>query len=147
MVSQKCQYAIRALFELSKQHGKGPVKIGAIAELQAIPLRFLEVILNQLKQGGFVQSKRGADGGYSLSRQPAQITVGEIIRFVEGSQVPVACMTDRNKPNCSLSGGCVFLGMWERVAKSASDIYDQTTLQKLIDDELTLHQATDSYSI
>jgi Rrf2 family protein len=136
------------MFELAKQQGNGPVKISAIAEAQAIPIRFLEVILNQLRQGGFVQSRRGADGGYALIRQPAGITVGEIIHFVEGSQVPVACMADKDGQKCSLRGNCVFIGMWERVAKAASDIYDQTTLQNLIEDEQSLHQTSfPSYSI
>ena len=62
-VSQKCQYALRAVFELAKQYGKGPTKILHIAELQAIPVRFLEVILVQLKRGGFVDSQRGKEGG------------------------------------------------------------------------------------
>ena len=77
MVSQKCQYAIRATFELARRNGRGPIKIGEIAEAQAIPVRFLEVILNQLRQGGFVQSRRGAGGCY-LVRQPEEIKVGEI---------------------------------------------------------------------
>lgn len=92
MVSQKCQYAIRAAFELSRRYGQGPVKIGDIAEAQAIPLRFLQVILNQLRRAGFVESKRGADGGYLLARQPDRVTAGDIVRFVEGPLVPIACM-------------------------------------------------------
>jgi Rrf2 family cysteine metabolism transcriptional repressor len=148
MVSQKCQYAIRAVFELAKQHGNGPVKISEIAETQAIPLRFLEVILNQLRQGGFVQSRRGAEGGYYLARQPGEITVGEIIQFVEGPLVPVACMTDKDGSQCSLHGNCVFIGMWQRVAKVASAVYDQTSFRDLINEEITLHQTTSiSYSI
>lgn len=148
MVSQKCQYAIRATFELAKRNGRGPVKIGKIAEAQAIPVRFLEVILNQLRQGGFVQSRRGAEGGYFLVRQPDQITVGEIIQFVEGPLVPVACMTNNDSSKCSLHGNCVFIGMWKRVAKAASDIYDQTSFQDLINDEMSMHQAASiSYSI
>ena len=62
LVSQKCQYALRALFELAKRNGEGPVKIAAIAKAQAIPPRFLEVILSQLKQGSFVESQRGSEG-------------------------------------------------------------------------------------
>jgi len=148
MVSQKCQYAVRAMFELAKQHGNGPIKIGAIADAQAIPVRFLEVILNQLRQGGFVKSRRGADGGYYLIRQPGEIKVGEIIQFVEGSQVPVACMMDKDGQKCSLRGSCVFIGMWERVAKAASDVYDRTSLQDLINEEIVLqHSTSTSYSI
>jgi len=148
MVSQKCQYAIRATFELAKRNGRGPVKIGDIAEAQAIPVRFLEVILNQLRQGGFVQSRRGAEGGYYLVRQPEALKVGEIIQFVEGPLVPVACMTNEGASECSLHGNCVFIGMWKRVANAASAIYDQTSFQDLINQEMALHQtASISYSI
>ncbi len=135
MVSQKCQYAIRAIFELAKRYGQGPVKISEIAEAQAIPLRFLEVILNQLRRMDFVHSKRGAEGGYRLARQPDRVTVGEVIRFMEGPQVPVACMADKAAGGCSLNGDCVFIGMWTRVAKAVSDVYDQTSFQDLVNDE------------
>ncbi len=68
LVSQKSQYALRAVFELARRNGGLPVKIADIAEAQAIPQRFLEVIMNQLKQGGFVESRRGKRGGYLLAR-------------------------------------------------------------------------------
>jgi Rrf2 family cysteine metabolism transcriptional repressor len=148
MVSQKCQYAIRATFELAKRNGAGPVKIGEIAAAQAIPVRFLEVILNQLRQGGFVQSRRGAEGGYFLVRPPDKIMLGEIIQFVEGPLVPVACMTDTDTSQCSLHGNCVFIDIWKRVAKAASDIYDQTSFQDLLNTEMAMHQGVSiSYSI
>ena len=102
MVSQKCQYALRAVFELAKRHGRGPVRIGAVAKAQAIPPRFLEVILNQLKQAGFVESRRGNEGGYLLARAPERLTVGEIVRFVEGPIRPVTCTPDSTETACSL---------------------------------------------
>lgn len=148
MVSQKCQYAIRAVFELAKRYGQGPVKISDIAEAQAIPLRFLEIILNQLKHVGFVQSKRGAEGGYLLARQPDRLTIGEILLCMEGPQVPVACMTDRGARLCSLHGKCVFLGMWTRAAQAVSDVYDRTSFQDLVDDETRMCNAASlTYSI
>ena len=133
MVSQKCQYAIRAVFELAKRKGGGPVKISDIAEAQAIPPRFLEVILNQLRRAGFVHSRRGATGGYFLVRQPESMTVGEIVRFVEGPLAPVACMTDKSAGACALDGNCAFIGMWRRVAAAISEIYDGTSFQDLVD--------------
>jgi Rrf2 family cysteine metabolism transcriptional repressor len=81
-ISQKCQYALRAVFELAVRTKEGPIKVGVIAEAQAIPTRFLEVILNQLKRGGFVESRRGNAGGYALAKSPAELTMGDIIRFV-----------------------------------------------------------------
>jgi Rrf2 family transcriptional regulator, cysteine metabolism repressor len=141
MVSQKCQYAIRAVFELAKRNGSHPVKIGQIAETQAIPLRFLEIILNQLRSAGFVQSKRGAAGGYYLARPAGNLMVGEIIRFFEGPLAPVACMTDK-AGTCSLDGTCAFIGMWRRIAEAMSEIYDSTSFQDLVDNAAVNHNAS-----
>lgn len=133
LVSHKCQYALRALFELAKRNGEGPIRIADIAERQAIPVRFLEVILSQLKQGGFVASQRGAEGGYWLARDPDQITVGDVIRFVEGAIGPVACVAGTNiAEDCQLAGDCVFLPMWQKVKDAMSAVYDGTTLADLV---------------
>ncbi len=133
-VSQKCQYAVRATFELAKRHGDGPVRIADIAEAQDIPIRFLEVILNQLKQGGFVVSQRGSAGGYTLAKNPDILTVGEIIRFVEGPLGPVACVSADSAPaNCPVLEDCVFFPLWKRVRAAMEDIYDSTTFKDLVD--------------
>ena len=135
LVNQKCQYALRAVFELARQNGHGPVKIAEIAEAQAIPPRFLEVILSQLKQAGFVDSRRGSQGGYLLVRSPEQLTVGEVIRFMQGPVGPVGCVTGRQDNECPLHGDCVFLPMWEKVRKAISGVYDNTTLKDLLDQQ------------
>jgi Rrf2 family cysteine metabolism transcriptional repressor len=148
MVSQKCQYAIRAIFELAKRQGQGPVKIKDIAEVQAIPMRFLEIILNQLRRSGFVQSKRGAEGGYILARSPDKLMVGEIMQFAEGPLAPVACMTDKAGGECVLYGSCVFLGLWERASKALSEVYDQTSFQDLVNSEAKMRETSHlSFSI
>jgi len=149
MVSQKCQYAIRAVFELARRHGQGPIKISDIAEAQAIPLRFLEVILSQLRRVGLVQSRRGAEGGYLMAKRPDRVTVGEIVKFMEGPQVPVACMTNKDaQEGCILYGNCVFMGMWRRVAEAVSDVYDRTSFQDLVDDATKMRStASLTYSI
>jgi Rrf2 family cysteine metabolism transcriptional repressor len=126
MVSQKCQYAIRAVFELARRHGQGPVKISDIAEEQTIPLRFLQVILNQLRRGSIVEARRGSEGGYYLSRQPDQVTVGEIVQFIEGPLVPVACQTSSKAAGgCLLHHDCVFMGMY--MTAPASRTLSKTT--------------------
>lgn len=135
MLSQKCQYALRAVFELSKSYGGGPVKIGNIAAAQDIPQRFLEVILGELKRGGFVESRRGSEGGYLLVRTPRTLTIGEIIRFVEGPIGPVECVTGTPGENCALYPGCAFLEMWQRVQKAVSGVYDTTTFEDLMESE------------
>jgi Rrf2 family protein len=133
-VSQKCQYALRALYELAVRASAEPVRIADIAESQAIPARFLEVILAQLKQAGFVTSRRGNEGGYLLARPAASITVGEVIRFVDGSMYPVKCVEEHGKA-CSLKGRCAFSWIWERGAKALSEAYDSITIENLIEKE------------
>jgi Rrf2 family protein len=147
-ISQKCQYGLRAVFELARRHGSGPIRIGEIAEAQAIPPRFLELILGELKQSGFVQSRRGVRGGYFLAVAPNEITVGQVIRFIEGPIAPIACLADTRKPDCPLHGRCAFMAMWERARDAVEKVYDNTTLQDLIDEErAALQQQKPSYSI
>ena len=148
MVSQKCQYALRAVFELAKRNGRGPTRIAEIAGAQAIPPRFLEVILGQLKQGDFVASRRGPAGGYVLARDPEGFAIGEVIRFVEGPIGPVDCVTDHAEQDCPLQGDCVFLGMWERAREAVSTVYDSTTFQDLVDEDVRRKRCyVPSYSI
>ena len=134
-VSQKSQYALRAIFELSKNHGKGPVKIADIARAQAIPQRFLEVILNQLKQGRIVESRRGNEGGYILVQSPEEITVGDVMLLLQGSFDLVTCNAGGSDDRCPLYGSCVFLPMWKEVKAAISNVYDNTTFQNLLDNE------------
>jgi len=135
MVSQKCQYALRAIFELAKHYGQGPVKISDVAEAQAIPPRFLEVILSQLKQGGFVESRRGPGGGYLLVREPRHLVVGQVLRFVEGPLGPIVCVADSSVEPCPIHDRCALLPMWEKVHEAMAAVYDGTTFQDLLDEE------------
>ena len=135
LVSLKSQYALRSIFELSKHYGKGPVKIAKIAQAQAIPPRFLEVILSQIKQLGIVGSRRGNEGGYFLTRSPKDLTVGDVMRLMQGSFDPVSCVVSGTKDRCPLYGDCVFLPMWEEVRNAISNVYDKTTFQILLDNE------------
>jgi Rrf2 family cysteine metabolism transcriptional repressor len=134
-VSQKCQYTLRALFELAKRRGSGPVPVAEIAEAQAIPPRFLELILQGLRSSGDVESRRGIHGGYVLARLPETITVGSIIRAVDGSLGPVKCVAGKGQDDCPLQGRCAFRGMWRRAQEAIEQVYDSTTLQDLLDDE------------
>ena len=132
-IPRRTQYALRAVFELCKRKGQGPVKIAVIAKCQDIPARFLEVILGQLKQPGFIGSKRGNGGGYFIACEPADLTVGEVIGFLQGPVRPVGCSTDVSDQHCALHGDCIFLPMWEKIRLAIADIYDNTTFQDLVD--------------
>ncbi len=134
-ISQKCQYALRAVFELAKNEGEGPLRIADIAETQAIPVRFLEVILNQLKQGAFVDSRRGSAGGYVLTKNASNLRVGEVIRFIEGPLSPVQCIAGSTGDQCPLHSDCSFLPMWEKAQDALSEVYDSITFADLVEQE------------
>ncbi|MEQ1947914.1 MAG: Rrf2 family transcriptional regulator [Bryobacteraceae bacterium] len=115
----KSEYALQAILDLAQQPQSDPVKIADIARRQKIPQKFLELILSSLKQGGFVESRRGAEGGYKLARPADQITIGEVLRFAE----------DTKKPRKSASGP--FHDVWKRVDEAVSSILDKTTFAEL----------------
>lgn len=122
-ISVKGEYALQAVFDLASLHTREPVKIADIARRQKIPQKFLELILASLKQGGFVESRRGAEGGYLLARPAEAITVGDLLRFVEGPQQSKS--RARRKPESP------FNDMWEKVDRAVSDIIDYTTFAEL----------------
>ena len=121
-ISVKGEYALLALFDLSLQRSGEPVKIADIARRQNIPQKFLELILAGLKQGGFVESRRGAEGGYLLARPAEAITVGQVIRFVESGSKNGG----RKRP---LAGP--FSGMWTSVNDAVSRVIDHTNFGDL----------------
>ena len=132
---KKEQYALRALLELAKHRGKGPKKISEIAQAQAIPPRFLEVILSQLKGSGLVDSKRGYYGGYFLVRKPDQITVGEVLLFLQGEDDPAHKISCMSKKKCPFECDCAFVPLWKEVTDAVFKIYNETTFQDLLNNE------------
>jgi Rrf2 family protein len=143
-VSQKCQYALRALFELALRYPADIVTtVSEIAETQSIPPRFLEQILSKLRTGGYIESRRGNQGGYVMTVSPSSISVGEIIRFVEGTDESVDCLKKPGSSHCPFRGGCVFKNLWERAKSATSDIFDATTFQELLDKQRTIKNELD----
>ena len=131
-VSSKCYYALRAVYALAEHEGGEPLKIARIAEREMIPIRFLEVILNQLKGGGFVRSRRGAEGGYFLNQPADELTVGAVMRFVDGPIAMVDCVSQSRHKECEFHGECHFFGFWCRVRQAMSDVVDKTTFADLV---------------
>ena len=147
-VPQKTRYALRAMFELARHYGEGPVRISDIAKSQAIPVRFLEGILNQLRQAGLLRSVRGARGGYELAEHPSRVSVGDMIRVVQGPIEPAPCINDDNPEECPLFGGCVFIPLWKRAAEALTEVYDGTSFADLVEtDRLQKADGTSSYQI
>ena len=122
-VSVKGEYALAAVFDLASHSRGEPVKIAEIARRQKIPQKFLELILAGLKQGGFVESRRGAEGGYLLSRHPDSITVGQVLHFVEGRRAHAGRRQKHETP---------FSDLWRRIDSSVSEIVDNTSFADLV---------------
>ena len=121
--SVKGEYALQAIFDLASQRSGEPIRIADIAQRQKIPQKFLELILASLKQAGFVESRRGAEGGYLLSRPADSLTVGEVLRYVEGPQ---------GKSRSRRKGPATpFSDMWEQVDSAVSSVIDKTTFADL----------------
>ena len=148
MVTQKSQYALRALFELAKRADATPTRIEDVAKAQAIPQRFLEVVLNELKHAGLVEARRGPRGGYLLARSPRDISVADVIECCQGRFQPVDCLGDASAADCSFKGDCAFVSLWEEVREAVNHVYEATTIQDLMErEEARLSKAALNYSI
>lgn len=132
LITRKEQYALRAIYELARYEGQGPLKVSEIAGAHGLPKSFLEVILGELKRKGLVSSKRGYHGGYTLIRKPAEIMVGEVFRAVQGRMVTIKCSNCETVENCSHHGQCTFLPMWRNVQRAVVDVYDGTSIEDLL---------------
>ena len=131
MVSTKGRYALRIMIDLAKQEEEGNVPLSEIARRQEISVKYLEAVMAILNRAGLVVSRMGKNGGYRLTKPPAQYRVGEILRLTEGRLAPVHCLED-GEVNCSRSEGCVTLPMWKELDRLISEYLDHLTLEDLI---------------
>ncbi|TZE83496.1 RrF2 family transcriptional regulator [Calorimonas adulescens] len=138
-LSTKGQYGLRAMFELAINYGEGPLSLKTIADRQYISEHYLEQLIATLRKAGLVSSTRGAQGGYVLSRSPEEITVGQVIRVLEGPLAPVECVIDDEENVCDRSGYCPTRIVWKKVRDSINQVVDSITLQDMVDDYRRLH--------
>jgi Rrf2 family protein len=132
-VSAKTDYAVRALLELAVG-GEGPVKAERLAQAQEIPLKFLENILTDLRHAGIVRAQRGAEGGYWLARDPAEVTLGEVIRAVDG---PLASVRGEAPEDVDYEGAARNLRVvWVALRASMRSVVDEVTLEDVVNDRL-----------
>ena len=127
-ISTKGDYATRALQDLALHYDEGPVPIEVIAKRQALPARYLEQLLLALKRAGFLVSKRGVNGGYYLAKPPREITLGQILRAVDGPVVPIFCVAESRQERCAQETTCALRDVWFEVRDAVSTIVDHTTL-------------------
>ena len=144
-ITYKGDYALKALLDLALHYDQGVSTINDIAKRIDAPVKFLEQVLLDLKKGGFVESKRGNVGGYQLSKDPAEITVGQVVRYIDGPIEPIGCV-EKGYSNCSDLSCCLFKGIWKKVANATSEIIDQVTFGDLVD-QVSIKKEVFAYSI
>ncbi|MDQ0190597.1 Rrf2 family transcriptional regulator [Alicyclobacillus cycloheptanicus] len=147
-VSQKTEYGLRAMVALAILAGQEqPISLPTIAESEAIPEQFLDQIVGKLRRAGFVKSVRGVNGGYMLSRPPEDISVGALVRVLEGSLSPIGCVTDRGADDgqaeenasenfCGRIRGCHTRSVWLRVTDAITRALDSISLADVMLDEV-----------
>ena len=145
-VSKKCQYALKALFELAWRNNAQPIKTGSIARAQGMSLRFTEIILNELKHGGFVESKRGSEGGYLLARDAGDVTVGQVIEYIQG---PISFAPDsKGTSDNVMVGSEAFKQLWQDVNGAVSAVFGGITFADLVElERAQREQAVPNYCI
>jgi len=133
-ISKKCQYALRAVFELAWRNTGKPVKTYSIADAQRMSPRFTEIILNELKHGGYVESRRGNTGGYLLARDAASLTVREVIEYIQG---PISLVPEATEggANAAFLGNEAFKELWEQVNNAVCEVCDGRTFADLVEFE------------
>lgn len=134
------------MFQLTILYGDGPIPLKLIAEKQNIPDQYLEQLIAALRKEGMVKSVRGAQGGYMLALTPEEITVGDIIRTLEGPVAPSDCVIDDDVSNCNRKDCCVTRVVWEKIRDSINSVVDSITLQDMLNDYNNLENK-DDYNI
>lgn len=132
-LSTKGRYGVAAMYDLALHYGQGPISLKSVAQRQGISEHYLEQLMGTLRKAGYVKSVRGAQGGYTLTKDPTQITVGDIIRIMEGPIAPVDCLLSEGTDNeyCKRAGICVTRGVWAKVRDSIAQVLDSISLADL----------------
>ena len=130
-ISTKGRYALRLMLDLASNDSGTPIRLKDVAKRQRISEKYLEQIISILNKAGFVKSVRGPQGGYSLSRTPADYTVGMILRLTEGSLCPVDCAAEENG-SCDREDTCVTRMLWKKLDDAISSVVDHVSLEELL---------------
>lgn len=131
-LSTKGRYGLRAMIDMARYSESEPVSIGSIAARQDISERYLEQLMAMMKKAGLVKSIRGAGGGYVLAKDMKEISVGDVLRALEGSLEPVKCAAFYSDEGCIASDGCVTKYVWQRINDSINEAVDEMKLYELV---------------
>ena len=134
-LSTRGRYGLKAMFQLSLHYGEGAIPLKQIADTQNLSENYLEQLFSALRKEGLLNSVRGAQGGYMLSRKPNEITVGHVLRCLEGSMAPSDCIIENDGFECDREDSCVTKLVWIKIKDSIDEVIDSITLQDMVDDE------------
>jgi Rrf2 family protein len=147
-LSTKGRYGLRVILDIAQHQAEGPVTIRSIAQRQEISERYLEQHLINLKKSGLIKSIRGSQGGYFLNKASEEITVGDIVRSLEGPIVPVDCVQDDSTASCSRADSCVTRKVWQDLKKAMNEVLDSYTLADLLQESKKIQEnSCDNYFI
>jgi Rrf2 family cysteine metabolism transcriptional repressor len=132
-LSTRGRYGLKAMFQLAIHYGEGPVPLKNIADEQNLSENYLEQLVSALRKEGLLNSVRGAQGGYMLSKPPKDITVGNILRILEGNLAPADCVIDEGY-ECENEESCVTKLVWVRIRDSIDEVIDSITLQDMLNE-------------
>jgi len=133
-LSTRGHYGLLAMFDLAEHYGAGPISLKTVAERQNISDNYLEQLIAVLRKAGLVRSVRGAQGGYILAREPGSITVGDIIRAMEGPIAPVDCVSEVGPAECEQAESCITRLVWARVRDKLAEVMDSISLADMLRD-------------
>ena len=131
-ISTKGRYAVRVMLDLALNNTGECIKVKDIASRQGISEKYLEQIIAVLNRAGYVNSVRGAQGGYRIAKDPSEYTVGMILRLTEGSMAPVACL-DEGAPDCDRCDTCETLEVWKELYAAINNVIDNVTIADLVE--------------
>ena len=131
-ISTRGRYALRLMLDLATNYTGKPIRLKDVAKRQGISDKYLEQIVTQLSRAGLVRSVRGAGGGYLLTREPEEYTVGEILRVLEGNLAPVSCVDQDDTCRCNRADRCVTVEVWRDIQAAVSSVVDRLTLADLV---------------
>lgn len=135
MISTRGRYALRVMIDIAENSGGGFIPLDSIAARQNISEKYLERILAVLTRGKLLEGVRGKGGGYRLTREPKDYSVGDVLRLTEGSLAPVACLREGAKP-CAFGPECKTLPVWKGLGNVITAYLDGVTLEELIKEKI-----------
>ena len=136
-LSTRGRYGLKAMYQLAMHYGEGPIPLKQIADKENLSENYLEQLVSQLRKEGLLTSVRGAQGGYMLAMPPEEITVGNVLRVLEGNLAPADCIIEEDY-GCENEENCVTKLVWIKIKDSIDEVVDSITLQDMIDESIKM---------